>query len=68
MAAKKPVELGTNLTGEIVGDELILRINLKSRHGKSASGKTTIVATSSGNKLIEGTGGVIIGFNAYVKE
>ncbi len=68
MAAKKTVELGTNLVGEIVGDELVIRIKFKERHGKSASGKTTIVATSSGNKLVEGTGGLTLGLNAYVKE
>ena len=38
------------------------------RLGPSASGKTTIVATSSGNqKIVTPAGEVTIGFNAYVK-
>lgn len=59
-------KLGTNLNCEVVGDELIIRINLSERHGPSASGKTTIVATSGGNQKVPGTE-VIIGVNAYVK-
>lgn len=59
--------IGTNIQSAVDGDWLVLRINLKERHGQSKTGKTTIVATSSGNKLIEGTGGVTIGLNAYVK-
>lgn len=69
--AQKPAatavgDLGTNLQYAIDGDELVIRINLSERHGKSASGKTTIVATSSGNQKVPGTE-VIIGLNAYVK-
>ena len=38
------------------------------RLGPSASGKTTIVATSSGNqKIVTPVGEVAIGFNAYVR-
>ncbi len=46
---------------------LTLTIDLKKRLRPSASGKTTIVATSAGNQAIAGGGGVIIGVNAYVK-
>ena len=59
-------DLGTNLTYTLDGDHLLIRIDLAQRHGKSASGKTTIVATSSGNQKIPGTE-VVIGINAYVK-
>jgi len=41
----------------------------KGRHGRSASGKTIIVASTEGNqKIITPTGEVTVGFNAYVKE
>jgi hypothetical protein len=59
-------DLGTNLRAAMEGDELVIRINLSERHGKSASGKTTIVATSSGNQKVPGSE-VVIGINAYVK-
>jgi hypothetical protein len=61
-AAENVGDLGKNLQYAIDGDELVIRINLKERHGKSASGKTT----SSGNQKIPGTE-VVIGINAYVK-
>jgi hypothetical protein len=65
-AAQNVGDLGTNLQYSVEGDELVIRVKLSERHGKSASGKTTIVATSSGNKVIPGTD-VTIGINAYVK-
>lgn len=58
--------IGTNIACEVKGDELIIRINLADRHGPSASGKTIIVASSSGNQKIPGTE-VTLGLNAYVK-
>lgn len=61
------VSLGTNISAVVEGDILTLKIDLSKRNGKSASGKTTIVATSSGNQMVPGTP-VIIGVNAYVKE
>lgn len=65
-AAENVGDLGKNLQYNIEGDQLVIRINLNERHGASASGKTTIVATSSGNQKVPGTE-VIIGINAYVK-
>lgn len=55
-----------NIKGEIKGQTLHLEIDLSKRLGPSASGKTVIVATTSGNKQIEGSD-VILGLNAYVK-
>jgi hypothetical protein len=49
------------------GEFTMFRFKTKGRFGPSASGKTTIVATSSGNKLVPGTT-VTVGFNAYTKE
>ena len=56
----------TNIKGEVKGNILHLEIDLSQEHGPSASGKTTIVATTSGNKPVGNTD-VIIGLNAYKK-
>lgn len=55
-----------NIKARVDGDTLHLEIDLNKRLGPSASGKTTIVATTSGNQPIPGTD-VVIGLNAYVK-
>lgn len=65
-AAQNVLDLGQNIEAVVDGDTLTLRIKLSERLGPSASGKTTIVATTSGNKPIGDTG-VIIGLNAYIK-
>lgn len=60
--------LGTNATYAV--DEkgiCTITIDLTQRLGDSASGKTIIVGTTSGNKEIPGTG-VTVGLNAYVKK
>jgi hypothetical protein len=44
---------------------LTIKIDLKQRHGISASGKSEIVASTGGNVEIPGTG-VKVGINAYV--
>lgn len=49
------------------GEFTLLRFKTAGRFGPSKSGKTTIIATSSGNKGIPGTT-MTIGFNAYTKE
>jgi hypothetical protein len=58
-------QLGTNLTVEETKDEFVLRINKNERNGRSKSGKTTIVATSSG---IQEHAGVCFGINVFVKD
>lgn len=58
--------IGSNIIGKVDGDTLTLTIDLSKRLGPSASGKTTIVATTSGNQAIPGTP-VVLGLNAYVK-
>jgi hypothetical protein len=68
-ASKAAVEstVGENISASVQDGILTLTIDLKKRLRPSASGKTTIVATSAGNQAIAGGGGVIIGVNAYVK-
>jgi hypothetical protein len=55
-----------NVDIKVTGDKAVITIDLKKRLGPSASGKTVIVATTSGNQKIDGTD-VTIGINAYVK-
>lgn len=45
------------------GNELVLRVNLKERHGLSSSGKTTVVATTAGFLPVPGYENIIVGLN-----
>jgi len=55
-----------NANIEVKGDILTITVDLSKELGRSKSGKTMIIATSSGNKPIEGTP-AIIGLNIYRK-
>jgi hypothetical protein len=57
---------GDNVQYSLKGDVLTLVIDLAHRGPRSASGKTTRVASTQGNKVIPGTE-VALGLNAYVK-
>lgn len=59
--------IGSNIQASVQNGILTLTVDLSKRIGPSASGKTTIVATSGGNQKIEGGDGVIIGLNLYTK-
>ncbi len=56
----------TNMELKREGDTLTITVDLSQDHGPSASGKTIRIATSGGNKPIEGTD-AIIGLNIYRK-
>lgn len=56
-----------NVNVTVKGDILILEVNLKERLGKSASGKTTIVATTEGNVSVPGFPDIKLGLNCYTK-
>ena len=56
--------LGKNVVGKIEGDLLILTIDLTQNFGPSSSGKSTIIATTSGNVAIPGTSAKL-GLNLY---
>ena len=56
--------LGKNVVGQIEGDLLILTIDLTQNFGPSSSGKSTIIATTSGNVAIPGTNAKL-GLNIY---
>jgi hypothetical protein len=55
-----------NIQTSIKGTILTVTLDLSKRFGKSASGKTTIVASTQGNVAVGDTG-VTIGVNAYTK-
>ena len=57
--------LGKNIEFEVKGPKLTLVIDLKEEQGLSGSGKSTIVATTSGNVKVPGVDGVTLGINAY---
>ena len=57
-------DLGKNVQFEVKGDKLTLTFDLKKEQGLSGSGKSTIVATTSGNVKVPGTD-VTLGLNAY---
>lgn len=51
---------------KVTGDKLVITVDLAKDFGPSNSGKTIIIATSSGNQKIEGTDAVL-GLNIYRK-
>ena len=55
-----------NANIEVTGNILTITVDLSKELGRSKSGKTMIIATSSGNKPIDGTD-AIIGLNIYKK-
>lgn len=57
-----------NMKMTVKGNTLTIEVDLSKRGGKSASGKTTIIASSSGNVPVPGTDtGAIVGLNVYTK-
>jgi len=57
-----------NIDAEIVGDTLVMRVDLTKELGLSSSGKTTLVASSRGNKVVEFNGeNIYVGINLYKK-
>ncbi len=59
------MELGQNITATIEGDKLTLVIDLGTTIGVSKSGKSIVIATTSGNQTLPG--GAVIGVNVYRK-
>ena len=57
-------EVGKNVKVAIDGDTLTITIDLSKEFGLSGSGKSSIIATTSGNKGI-GKGNVKLGLNCY---
>lgn len=66
MANAVTTQAGKGVTIEVKGDEVTIKFKTTQDFGASASGKTKIVATTSGNVNIPGTD-VTLGLNAYRK-
>ncbi len=58
----------TNVKTSIKGKILTIEVDLSKRFGKSASGKTTVIATSSGNQVVDVESGATLGLNVYTKQ
>ena len=57
-----------NVSMSVKGNKLTIEVDLAQDFGKSASGKTTIIASTQGNQPVPGTNtGAIIGLNIYKK-
>lgn len=56
-----------NVTMKVVGSILTIEVDLAKNQGPSASGKTTIIATTAGNVGIEGREEIKVGLNVYQK-
>jgi len=56
-----------NIDMQFKGTKLVLTIDMDKSHGPSKSGKTTIIATTSGNQPIDGYPTAFIGVNVYTK-
>lgn len=52
-----------NVSAQLDGDTLTLKIDISQRLGASKSGKTTTIATTSGNQVV--IGGIKVGLNVY---
>ena len=52
-----------NIEIETIGNTLTIKIDLSKRGKKSASGKSTMIATTEGNKVVQGD--IRIGINCY---
>lgn len=57
-----------NIISEVKDDILYLKVDLKRTIGDSKSGKSTLIATTSGNVDIKGAEGVMAGINIYRKK
>jgi len=56
-----------NVKMEVNGDELIAKVDLSKTLGQSKSGKSTVIATTSGNIAVPGRPDIKIGVTVYRK-
>ena len=57
-----------NIETQVKGNKLILTIDLSKTFGPSASGKTTIIASTGAAKPVEGMDNTFYGVNVYTKK
>jgi hypothetical protein len=56
-----------NVKMTVEGNKLTIEVDLSEEHGPSSSGKTTIIATTSGNAPVPDREGVQVGLNVFKK-
>jgi len=56
-----------NVDMKVTGNKLVITVDLSESQGKSASGKSEIIATTGGNQDVPQKEGVKIGLNIYRK-
>jgi len=56
-----------NVEMKVVGDKLILTVDLTKTLGPSGSGKTTVIGSTKGNVEIPGKPRMFVGLNVYKK-
>ncbi len=54
-----------NIKTSVKDNVLTIRVKLDAKTSKSASGKSLIIASTQGNKPVDGADGVIMGLNIY---
>lgn len=57
-----------NVDMEMEGDILVIRINMTQTQGKSSTGKSTIIATTAGNKPVPGWNDCFLGLNIFKRD
>lgn len=57
-----------NVDMTLDGNILTIKVDLSKEFGPSTSGKTTIIASTEGNKAVPGKEDVKIGLNVYKKK
>jgi len=55
-----------NVEMTVAGNVLTITVDLSKTYGPSASGKTTIIASTEGNQALEG--GAVLGLNVYKRK
>ena len=56
-----------NIKVNVTGNILTMTVDLTERHGRSASGKTEMIASSKGNVSVPGHEDIKMGINIYTK-
>lgn len=61
------MKIGTNVDIDVAGSIMTIKVDLSEQHGPSSSGKTTIIASTNGNKMIPGgpNDSMRIGLNVF---
>ncbi|MFA5394454.1 MAG: hypothetical protein WC346_00360 [Methanogenium sp.] len=57
-----------NVDMKVVGDKLVLTVDLSKQVGPSASGKSITIGSTKGNVSVPGKDGISVGLNVYKKK